>query len=660
MKFRKSRPLFAIGIVSGLIIVAYVSSLPFVSLNIPVSSTLEKGRMRIEDPSKLSDAFIELPGLWELYWADFIDPKLFYSPHVRVEEKAPVPTAYVTIPSVWNDFIDDPVAAKGKGAVTYHLRLENLKPNFRYAIFLFNKILTAANVYSNGKLVFSQGYASKKYTETIPRRSMEIAVLESDKNGIIDLVFHVSNDVYRKAGLRGTIKLSEERHLKRWFTLKFNYGFFYAGALLSIIIYHFALFLLRKYDWTSFYFALFAFVVFLRGVTADFSLVLFYFPYLPYAIDMKLEYTVLFSAPVFYMLHLSELYNVDFALRMKKTFIAKGVVHTGTVLGAAIWILPIKLANMLVMPLIIYLFAGLLIVLIILFIELPQNTFEVFFLTVISLFIVMLGAVHDVLARQLVSVPFASLRIVSYTFILFVFFQSLITAIRHENASAAIEVLSADMQETNKSYMRFVPEQFLRLLKKDNIVDVDIGDYAVRDVTLLCADIRNFTPISEQLGCKGIFDLLNACLSDIAPLIRKYGGFIEKYLGDCIVAVFPDNTPDIFRCAIEMQDKMHVLKTGKPISLRIGIGIHYGKVVLGTTGSADRLSQIAVSEAVDTVMSLESLTKTYGKKILTTASAIRNTGVDKTGGEFKFIKMDTSSLKAPFKDDVYSLEMPGF
>lgn len=660
MKFNKSRSLFIISVVSLLVIVAYVSSQPFVSATVPAPSVLNEGKMRVENPEALEDAFFELSGLWDFYWARFIEPQTFYHPRTAVPASATVPDAYITVPSVWNTLVDTPAAKNGKGAATYHLRIENLKPNFRYAFFMFNKVITAANLYCNGKLVFSQGYASEKYTETVSRRSMNIAVLESDSAGVIDLVFHISNNAYRKGGMNGVLKLTEEKHLRRWFTLKFNYSFFYAGALLSVIIYHLSLFLLRKYDWTSFYFSLFSFAILIRGITADFSLVLFYLPDMPYGIDMKLEYTVMFMAPLFFMLHLSLLYDIDFKVNTPKSVIAKGIVYAGSVLGLAIWILPVRLANMLVIPSLCYFFLSFIVILIILFIELSQTTFEIFFLTVLSLLIGLVGTIHDVLAMQIIPVPYADMRFMSEIFIIFVLFQSLITAIRHENASTSIELLSANMQETNKSYMRFVPEQFLRLLNKDNIVDVDIGDYTVRNVTLLCADIRNFTPISEQLGCKGIFELLNACLSDIAPVIRKYGGFIEKYLGDCIVAVFPDNTPDIFRCAMEMQHKMLILKTDRPISLRIGIGIHYGKVVLGTTGSAERLSQIAVSEAVDTVITLETLTKTYDKKILVSSSAVNNTGALKAKEEFKFVKMDSSVLTEPLRDDIYALEMPDF
>ena len=182
----------------------------------------------------------------------------------------------------------------------------------------------------------------------------------------------------------------------------------------------------------------------------------------------------MFMAPLFFMLHLSLLYDIDFKVNTPKSVIAKGIVYAGSVLGLAIWILPVRLANMLVIPSLCYFFLSFIVILIILFIELSQTTFEIFFLTGLSLLIGLVGTIHDVLAMQIIPVPYADMRFMSEIFIIFVLFQSLITAIRHENASTSIELLSANMQETNKSYMRFVPEQFLRLLNKDNIVDVDI------------------------------------------------------------------------------------------------------------------------------------------------------------------------------------------
>ena len=626
------------------------------------TAVLSAGRIFVSRPEKLASASIKLPGLWEFYWNEFIDPALFYSGNASEPSKPsaskPEPYALVKVPSVWNDIIGEREAKWGKGSATYHIRIENLKPNFRYAMYMFDRIGTAGNLYCNGKLAFSQGTPSVNYKETRSRRSMDIAVLESDADGIVDLVFHCSNYVYRIGGLWSSLSFAEEGFIRHRFTINLNYNFFYAGALLSIMLYHLFLFLFRKYDWPSFYFAFFAFTVFLRSVSDDFSLLLLYIPSVPYAVDLKISYTAVFAAPAFFMLHLMSLYNIDLKTGTKKAVAAKIVVIVGAAIGLAMWLSPIAIANYLVIPCLVYLFASIIVILVMIFSELRQSSVEIIVLSMLGVAVISFAAIYDTIITQLSRGTYANVHLLSYAFILFVLFQSLIAAIRHEQAASSIEVLSESLQKTNLSYMRFVPQEFLHLLEKGNITDVEMGNYTTRNVTLLCADIRNFTPISEQLGGKEVFDLLNACFTNIAPLIRTYGGFIEKYLGDCIIAVFPDNTSNIFQCAIEMQQKMQYLKTGKPITLRIGIGIHYGKVILGTTGSAERLSQVAVSEAVDTVMRLESLTKTYGKEILVSGSALNHAGTARSKEGFKFVKIDTKSLKKPLKDELFSLEIP--
>ena len=91
MKFNKSHSLFIIFIVSLLVIVAYVSSLPFVSENLPAPYVLEKGKMRVENPAELEDAFFELSGLWDFYWAHFIEPQFFIIPVRKNRLSIPFP-----------------------------------------------------------------------------------------------------------------------------------------------------------------------------------------------------------------------------------------------------------------------------------------------------------------------------------------------------------------------------------------------------------------------------------------------------------------------------------------------------------------------------------------------------------------------------------------
>jgi len=176
------------------------------------------------------------------------------------------------------------------------------------------------------------------------------------------------------------------------------------------------------------------------------------------------------------------------------------------------------------------------------------------------------------------------------------------------------------LAKINEAYGRFVPHEFLRFLERESIVDVQLGDQVQKDMTVLFADIRSFTTLSERMTPKQNFDFLNACLSEMSPVIRKHNGFIDKYIGDAIMALFPQTSEDAVQAAIEMQKQIslyneHLQKSGdEPIA--IGIGLHTGSLMLGTVGEAQRMETTVISDAVNLASRLEGLTKVYGVDIL--------------------------------------------
>lgn len=178
----------------------------------------------------------------------------------------------------------------------------------------------------------------------------------------------------------------------------------------------------------------------------------------------------------------------------------------------------------------------------------------------------------------------------------------------------------------NTSYERFVPKDFLNLLKKTSIVDVRLGDHIEGRMSVLFTDIRNFTSRSEKMSPTENFEFINSFLNIIAPIIRKNRGFIDKYIGDAIMALFPEDADDAILCALEMQrvlsdyNAMH--NEQEPI--RIGIGINTGLLMLGTVGEEHRLGATVISDAVNVASRVESLTKTYSENILITESTYNN------------------------------------
>ena len=109
-----------------------------------------------------------------------------------------------------------------------------------------------------------------------------------------------------------------------------------------------------------------------------------------------------------------------------------------------------------------------------------------------------------------------------------------------------------DIEIINASYERFVPKEFLTLLQKKSIIDVEIGDNSSLEMSVLFSDMRNFTMISEKLTPQQNFKFLNSYLDKMTPAINQNEGFIDKYIGDAVMALFPKHPDDAVKAAIEM------------------------------------------------------------------------------------------------------------
>jgi PAS domain S-box-containing protein len=174
----------------------------------------------------------------------------------------------------------------------------------------------------------------------------------------------------------------------------------------------------------------------------------------------------------------------------------------------------------------------------------------------------------------------------------------------------------------NKAYERFVPSAFLSLLDKSSILEVELGDQVRKEMTVLFSDIRGFTPLSESMSSKRIFNFLNNYLGRMEPIILEHQGVIDKYIGDAIMALFPKQADDGLRGSIAMlrnlREYNQILQAeGLPI-INIGIGLNTGSVILGTIGGKNRMEGTVISDTVNLAARVENLTKIYGSELLIT------------------------------------------
>ncbi len=172
----------------------------------------------------------------------------------------------------------------------------------------------------------------------------------------------------------------------------------------------------------------------------------------------------------------------------------------------------------------------------------------------------------------------------------------------------------------HRSFTRFIPMEFLRHLGKLSIDEVHLGDNVQKEMTIMFADIRGFTEMSENMSPEDNFRFLNSYLTRVGPVIRRHGGFVDKYIGDAVMALFSEGVDEALHASIEMQtvvadyNRIRIEGGWKPIS--IGIGIHTGHLMLGTIGEEERLEGTVISDSVNTTSRIESLTKFFGTSIL--------------------------------------------
>lgn len=166
-----------------------------------------------------------------------------------------------------------------------------------------------------------------------------------------------------------------------------------------------------------------------------------------------------------------------------------------------------------------------------------------------------------------------------------------------------------------KFYYKFVPEKFRELLHKEQITDLELGDAQSADLSILFCDIRAFSLNSEMMTAKESFDFVNRIYGKAGPIIRKHHGFIDKYIGDAIMALF-ESADNAVACGIELYQAIVLNPNaqedfGIP-SVRIGVGIHSGMSRIGIVGEEERMSGTVISNTVNLSSRIESLTKRYG------------------------------------------------
>lgn len=183
------------------------------------------------------------------------------------------------------------------------------------------------------------------------------------------------------------------------------------------------------------------------------------------------------------------------------------------------------------------------------------------------------------------------------------------------NATVALDnhrLLARDAALT-RAFARFVPEPLLGLLGRDAAA-AQLGDQIQREMTVMFVDLREFTSRAEAEGPAATYEFLNKFFAEIVPEIEASGGVVDKYLGDGLMALFPDSAAHAVAAGRGVVTRTARLGSG------VGVGIHAGPVILGLVGAAGRLESTVVSDAVNIAARIERLTRRFQADLLVSAA----------------------------------------
>jgi len=208
-----------------------------------------------------------------------------------------------------------------------------------------------------------------------------------------------------------------------------------------------------------------------------------------------------------------------------------------------------------------------------------------------------------------------------------------------------------DMNGIHKATSKFVPTEFIKSVGRETITDVALGDHVEKDVTVLFTDIRQYTSLAESMTPKQNFKFVNSYVGKMGPQIQKNNGFVNQYLGDGIMALFPNEAEHALQASIDMQKAIQIYNAKRkkdgyePIS--VGMGLHTGPLVMGIIGDVERNDTAIIADTVNTASRMEGVTKHYGANIIISEESYKTI---KNKGDYHFRYLGKVQVKG--KDNI--------
>lgn len=592
------------------------------SINPPLA---EKGFLDLSKWNFERDGKLNLDGEWEFYWNH-----LYTSEDFKKEKINPV---FFSFPNVWNHSNNKKETLPAKGYGTFRLRLRFPKDSPPIALRTKEQA-TAYAVFWNNEKILSAGKVGTSADTSIPDYKNSQAFLPSP-TGEIEIIYWISNYDHRSGGAWHSLMAGTHNQIIAETNFFREMDHFLSGIIFIMILYHLFLYFYRKSDKSNILFSAFCFVILMRSLSTGERIFNSYVQ-IPFGVYIRVEYFTWYATLPLGYHFLSSQFHRKYLQRLTT------ICYWMTGLLTISLLFPPYIFTQFV-PYYQPIFFGLMFLGFGFLINFAVQKQPGANLLLTGFIFMLLTATNDLLyTNQLIDSFFLS----HYGLACLIFMQSLGISIRFSRAFRSIENLTNDLKEVNQAYSRFVPIEFLNFLNKQNIREIKLGEQVQREMSILFSDIRSFTELSEKMSPSDNFNFLNSYLSRMGPIVRSNNGFIDKYIGDGIMALFPGCPEHALNSAIKMQEEVRIYNQHRMNysynSIRVGIGIHTGPMILGTIGEDERMETTVISDAVNLASRMEGLTKIYGAYILISEFTFKTL---KNPDQYKYRILDRVKVK---------------
>lgn len=197
---------------------------------------------------------------------------------------------------------------------------------------------------------------------------------------------------------------------------------------------------------------------------------------------------------------------------------------------------------------------------------------------------------------------------------------------RSQSLRRRLDDANRDLEQLQRTFNCFAPARVV-----DDILERRTLDIAeTREVTILFADLRGFTALSEEMAPPDLVALLNTYFQCMDRAVDQHSGFISKFIGDGLLVLFgalhdnPWQATDAVKAALDMKRRVDALDVDGPVDLSLSVGIHGGPVVAGIMGSFEVKEFTVVGRHVNLASRVEQLTRSYDADILITEAVKEN------------------------------------